>query len=99
ARDISLNLRPSMLDDFGLGPALSWLTGRQSDLAGLKGKFHIDPLERRLDPMIETECFRIAQEALTNVARHAHAKSVTVDLRAQDGKLHLRVRDDGIGFQ
>jgi signal transduction histidine kinase len=49
--------------------------------------------------MIETECFRVAQEALTNVVRHAQAKAVTVELRQEDGQLHLRVRDDGIGFE
>ena len=55
-------------------------------------------MEQRLDPVIETECFRVAQEALTNVVRHAQAKTVTVELRQEDGQLHLRVRDDGIGF-
>ena len=58
----------------------------------------MNPLEHRLDPIIETECFRIAQEALTNVARHAHAHNVTVDLHTNNGHLHLSVRDDGIGF-
>lgn len=97
-RDISLNLRPSMLDDLGLESALAWLTNRQAELAGLKSEFRADVLEQRLDPMIETECFRVAQEALTNVARHAQAKTVTVELRKADGQLHLRVSDDGIGF-
>jgi PAS domain S-box-containing protein len=97
-RDLALNLRPSMLDDLGLEPALIWLTNRQAGLAGLKGEVRADALEHRLDPVIETECFRIAQEALTNVARHAQAKTVTVELRKQEEQLHLRVRDDGIGF-
>jgi signal transduction histidine kinase len=48
--------------------------------------------------VIETECFRVAQEALTNVVRHAQAKTVTVELRKEAGQLHLRVRDNGIGF-
>ena len=97
-QDISLNLRPSMLDDLGLEPALVWLTNRQAELAGLKGEVQADALEQRLDPAVETECFRIAQEALTNVVRHAQAKAVTVELRKEDGQIHLRVRDDGIGF-
>ena len=96
--DLALNLRPSMLDDLGLEPALVWLTHRQADLAGLKGQVKSDALEQRLDTVIETECFRIAQEALTNVVRHARAKVVTVELRQEAGQLHLRVRDDGIGF-
>ncbi|MEP6662856.1 MAG: PAS domain S-box protein, partial [Verrucomicrobiota bacterium] len=97
-QDIALNLRPSMLDDLGLESALIWLTHRQAELAGLKGEVQADALEMRLDNVIETECFRIAQEALTNVVRHAGAKSVTVELRIKDEKLHLRVRDDGTGF-
>jgi PAS domain S-box-containing protein len=96
--DISFNLRPLMLDDLGLEPALRWFTKRQAALVGLKAKFKADPLEQRLDPLIETECFRVAQEALTNVVRHAQAKNVSVELRKLAGKLHLRVRDDGIGF-
>ena len=74
--DISLNLRPSMLDDLGLEPALRWYTNRQAALIGLQAEFATESLERRLDPIIETECFRIAQEALTNVVRHARAHTV-----------------------
>ncbi len=96
--DISLNLRPSMLDDLGLEPALRWYTDRQATLAGLRAEFAIDPLEHRLDPTVETECFRIAQEALTNVVRHAQASTVTVELHHSDGRLHLAVLDDGVGF-
>jgi PAS domain S-box-containing protein len=97
--DISLNLRPSMLDDLGLEPTLRWYTDRQAALTGMQAEFHAKPLEQRLDPMIETECFRIAQEALTNVVRHAQAHKVTVELSGENGQLHLRVRDDGIGFE
>jgi signal transduction histidine kinase len=96
--DISLNLRPSLLDDLGLEPALRWYTNRQAELIGLKAEFVAAPLSRRLDPRLETECFRIAQEALTNVVRHARAKSVKVTLKQRQDRLELRVRDDGVGF-
>ncbi len=96
--DLSLNLRPSMLDDLGLEPALRWYTERQAALAGLQAEVRADPLEQRLDPMIETECFRVAQEALTNVVKHAKARTVTVELTTNDEQLHLSVRDDGVGF-
>jgi len=96
--DLSLNLRPSMLDDLGLEPALRWYTDRQAALGGLQAEVRADPLEQRLDPMIETECFRIAQEALTNVVKHAKAHGVTVELTRSDEQLHLWVRDDGVGF-
>jgi PAS domain S-box-containing protein len=97
-QDISLNLRPSMLDDLGLESALRWYTERQAALAGLHAEFHADTLERRLDPMIETECFRIAQGALTNVMRHAQAHNVAVILHVAEGRLQLTVQDDGVGF-
>jgi signal transduction histidine kinase len=87
-----------MLDDLGLEPALRWYTNQQASLARLKPQFHADPLENRLDPAVETACFRVAQEALTNVVRHAHAKTLTVELRSKNGHLHLSVRDDGVGF-
>jgi PAS domain S-box-containing protein len=97
-RDISLDLRPSILDHLGLEPALRWYTFRQAALVELIVQFHSDGLEQRLDPVIETGCFRVAQEALTNVTRHARARTVTVDLHAINGQLNLRVRDDGVGF-
>jgi len=97
-RNLALNLRPSMLDDLGLESALIWLVKRQGELAGLWTEIHVDPLGRRLDPSIETECFRVAQEALTNVIRHAKARSVMLELRQDHGRLKLCVRDDGIGF-
>jgi PAS domain S-box-containing protein len=97
-RDLSLSLRPAMLDDLGLEPALRWYTRRQASLAGLQTEFRADAMEDRLDPVIETACFRVAQEALTNVVRHARARAVTVEMRKQDERLHLFVRDDGVGF-
>jgi signal transduction histidine kinase len=97
--DLSLNLRPSMLDDLGLIPALRWYTSRQAALTGLEAEFQAEPLEQRLDPFIETECFRVAQEALTNVVRHSEAHTVAVHLSHNNGHLHLSVRDDGAGFE
>jgi signal transduction histidine kinase len=96
--DLSLNLRPSMLDDLGLEPALRWYTHRQASLMGLEADFKAATLENRLDQVIETECFRVAQEALTNVVRHSKARAVAVHLSRRNGHLHLRVRDDGVGF-
>jgi len=96
--DLSLNLRPSILDDLGLEPALRWYTHRQAALTGLQAEFKAASLEDRLDLVIETECFRVAQEALTNVVRHSRARAVTVDLSRRNGHLHLRVSDDGVGF-
>jgi signal transduction histidine kinase len=95
---ISLNLRPSLLDDLGLEPTLRWFTDRQAALAGLQAEVRADPLDQRLDTIIETQCFRIAQEALINVVKHAKARTVTVEVSQHDGQLHIFVSDDGVGF-
>jgi len=97
-RQLSLALRPSLLDDLGLLPALRWYLDQQARLAGLRVEFFADPALGRLDAAIETACFRVAQEALTNVVRHAHAKTVILELHLMEEVLHLEVRDDGTGF-
>ena len=91
-------MRPSTLDDLGLEPALRWYTHRQAALTGLRAEVRMDLLEQRLDPVIETACFRVAQEALTNVAKHAGANHVQVTLQFSTGGVKLVVADDGIGF-
>ena len=97
-RDMSLDLRPPLLDDLGLHAALEWTLQRREQAAGWQTTIIADPLPGRLAPEIETACFRVAQEALTNVARHAQAKKVEVRLRIVGGELELAVRDDGRGF-
>jgi PAS domain S-box-containing protein len=95
---MSLDLRPSILDDLGLVAALGWYVGRHASRTGLFGRFVADPDDIHADPEIETACFRVAQEALTNVARHARATRFSVELPQHSGGLQLVVRDDGIGF-
>ena len=97
-RDLSLKLRPPHLDDLGIEETLKWLLHRQAQASRWQTEIVVDSLPGRLVTEIETECFRIAQEALTNAARHAHAKNVRVSLRIAGGELELAVRDDGIGF-
>ena len=96
--DLSLNLRPSMLDDLGLEAALRWYTNRQAAVGGFQARFRSAPIHGRLDAVIESECFRVAQEALTNIVRHSGAQQVAVEVSQVDSQLHLRVRDDGCGF-
>jgi PAS domain S-box-containing protein len=95
---LSLDLRPSLLDDLGLIAALRWYVDRVASRAGLVRCFEADVLETRLAPQIETACFRIAQEALTNVLRHAHAATVWVRVKHLGSGLQLVVQDDGEGF-
>ena len=97
-RSLSLDLRPAQLDDLGLQPALRWYLDRQSRSSGLAVEFKADLPAQRLSPEVETACFRIAQEAMTNVLRHAAARHVRVDLRVRDGEVELVVEDDGKGF-
>jgi PAS domain S-box-containing protein len=97
-RNLSLDLRPSLLDDLGLVPALRWYVDRQAQQAGFSAQFAADPLEKRLPPDLEIVCFRIVQEALTNVTRHAQAQQVGVELWQRGDELQLIIRDDGVGF-
>lgn len=98
ARNLALDLRPSMLDDIGLVAALRWCLDRQSKRAGFVPHFVDDPSLRRASQEIETACFRIAQESLTNIARHAKARNVHMELRQLESELELFIQDDGIGF-
>jgi signal transduction histidine kinase len=97
-RELSLDLRPSLLDDLGLVAALRWYVDREARRAGFMAEVVARPLGLRLPLELETACFRIAQEALTNVVRHAQARQVWVELRQRGTELHQVVRDDGIGF-
>ena len=97
-RNLSLDLRPALLDDLGLVAALRWYVDRQAQRVGFTAQFAADPLEPRPRLDIETACFRVAQEALTNITRHAQAQQVRVELRQRDLELHLLIRDDGKGF-
>jgi signal transduction histidine kinase len=97
-RVLTLELRPSKLDDLGLSAAIRWLLDQQARLGGLSPVFHEEYLPERLPPNVETACYRIAQEALNNVIRHARAKRVWVYVALHESMLHLSVRDDGAGF-
>lgn len=97
-RNLSLDLRPSVLDDLGLVAALRWYIDRLSQRTGIAGRLVPPPGTLRLPAEIETTCFRVAQEALTNVVRHARAEHVQVLLVQEDHTLKLLIRDDGVGF-
>jgi signal transduction histidine kinase len=97
-RGLSMDLRPAVLDDLGLASALRWHLDRQALLGGFTAEFVSDPADLRAPSRLETACFRVAQEALTNILRHAQAKKVCVEIRQVDLELRLLVRDDGVGF-
>ena len=96
---LSLDLRPPGLDESGLPQTLKWYTQILSTEAGLPIKTEIKGLkQRRTAPVVETELLRITQEALSNILKHAHAKSIRVKLTFGESNLVLEVEDDGIGF-
>jgi PAS domain S-box-containing protein len=97
-RSLSLNLRPAMLDVMGLDSALRWLIGRQSNATGIRIEFASDLGGERIATELETACYRIVQESLTNVIRHARARTVRVRILLLEPELLLTVEDDGIGF-
>jgi signal transduction histidine kinase len=96
-RDLALELRPAMLDDLGLAPALRWYADRFAKQTSVKMHLAIEEIHD-LTSELSTACFRVAQEALTNVARHASAKNVWLDLYRTPSAVELIVRDDGSGF-
>lgn len=97
-RRIASDLRPLMLDDLGFAAAMQWLVEDFRHRHGIACALHVDPPELQLDEPYATAVFRIAQEALANVARHAAASNADVDLVHRDDAIALTIRDDGAGF-
>jgi signal transduction histidine kinase len=97
-RELSLDLRPAMLDDLGLLPALLWLIERYSNRTGVRVILEHTGIEKRLRPDLETAAYRIVQEALTNVARHAGVPQAKARIWKTPDALILQVEDHGRGF-
>jgi len=100
-RKLALDLRPTMLDDLGLVPAVRWLSRNAAENAGFEVKLELEGCNdnTRLAPEIETCLFRITQESLTNITKHAGATLVKIRLsRIESGEVHLTVADNGKGF-
>jgi PAS domain S-box-containing protein len=97
-RRLSHELRPTILDDLGLGPALEFLAKGFAARTGIS--FAVQGSTKgRLEPLVETAVYRIVQEALTNIARHARAMRASIRLSREAGVLRCSIRDDGIGLQ
>ncbi len=97
-RNMTLLLRPSMLDDFGLVPALEWQAREVSKRTGLRVHVTAEEASGELPDQLRTCIYRVVQEALHNCARHAQARSVKVIVRQEGRKIFLSVEDDGHGF-
>ena len=97
-RSLAVELRPSALDDFGLVPALERLAATFEERSGVQSRVESSLGDVRLPPEVETVLYRLAQEALTNVVKHAGARAVSIVLTRRDGAVRTVVEDDGRGF-
>ena len=97
-RNLSLDLRPSMLDDLGLLPALRWLIERYQAQTRITVHWWYTNIDRRFPALIETTVYRIVQEALTNVARYAKVPSVELRVMGYPDQLLVQIDDEGVGF-
>jgi PAS domain S-box-containing protein len=97
-RRIAKDLRPAMLDDLGLNTAIEWLASDSARRLGIQISLQLDDDLPPLHEDTATALYRMVQESLTNIARHAHASQVSISLQRRDGQLNLVVQDDGVGF-
>jgi PAS domain S-box-containing protein len=97
-REISYKLRPHQLDDLGLSQGLEAMVRRLSHNLELEIQSHVDPVDGIFSPELETYIYRIAQEALNNVIKHAQAQAISLSLKREPGSVELQICDDGKGF-
>jgi signal transduction histidine kinase len=98
AREISYNLMPSVLEDFGLAPALQLLSEQFSNRTNVKVQFQAHGINDRLDPNLEIGMYRIAQESLNNVSKHAEATEVNLQIIRHNTGIRLVIEDNGKGL-
>ncbi len=97
-RELSLKLRPSILDDLGLIPAVRWFLDRQSQRTGITAKVITKQFSEKIPPEIQITCYRIIQEAVTNIVKHSKAKNMSVEINVIANELYIIVSDDGVGY-
>jgi signal transduction histidine kinase len=97
-RNLAMGLRPSMLDDLGLGPALQWQAKEFSRRSGVPAIVQLDGNLEGIEERLRTCVYRLVQESLTNCARHAHANSIMVSVAENNSRLVMAIQDDGAGF-
>lgn len=97
-RDLAMGLRPSMLDDLGLGPAIGWQAREFSRVSGVPANVQIDGALDGLTEPQKTSLFRVVQEALTNITRHAKATEVNIRIKSEKDRVRLTVKDNGKGM-
>lgn len=98
-KSIIYNLKPSILEELGLGPAVNTLCKKISDQSKIKSNVDIIGFEERIDPKQEITIYRIIQESLNNIIKHSKAKEFTVTMFGENGNIKILISDDGIGFE
>lgn len=98
-RNLATKLRPSLLDDLGLVAAMEWQSEEFQMRTGIKTDFSVSVTQTHFPQDVSTNFFRIYQESLTNILRHARADKITVTLNQNDGIIELTIRDNGVGFE
>ena len=96
--ELALDLRPSLLDDLGLGPALRWYVHRYVERTHIVVDLNMRDFDTRLAPEVETALYRVVQEALTNVSKHAGASTVGIQIARRASRVIVTIEDDGCGF-
>src|SRR6266704_4003561 len=97
-RNLSIDLRPSALDDLGLLPALRWYVKEYQKKCSIDVEFHASGFKQRLPAEMDTALYRIVQESLTNTARHAYAHKVLITMKEDADAVYATITDDGCGF-
>jgi signal transduction histidine kinase len=97
-RRIATELRPSIIDDLGLNAAMEWLVSEFNSRQHIDIRYEIDFDDKNINPDISIGLFRILQESLTNIARHANAKTALITIEKLKDTARLTIQDDGIGF-
>ena len=98
ARRLIRDLRPSLLDDLGLVPAISWYVENYLDAAGVKAELQTSGLDKGLSSIIQIVLFRVVQEAITNIVKHAQANTAHIYLKFTPSAIAGSIEDDGRGF-
>jgi signal transduction histidine kinase len=97
-RRLAVELRPAVLDDFGLVPALERLTDAFAEQSDVRVDFHSALGETRLPSDVETALYRVVQESLTNILKHANAHNISVSVARRESGVAAVIEDDGAGF-
>lgn len=97
-KTILFNLKPSVLEEMGLGPSLTYLVNKISEESNVKGTLNIFGMDKRIDKKLELNLYRIVQEAINNILKHSYASEFSIQVIQKDNMIRILISDDGVGF-